>query len=81
MSIESKFSKEMYYMRKEMQRTQEQAAEGLNISTRWYQEIENGKVLPSARLTLRIVAYFGIDGKMLRQDAPERFLILKSQNK
>ncbi len=68
MSIISKFSKQIYYSRKEKDLTQEQAAEALGISTRWYQDIENGKHLPSAELTLKIIAFFGIDGKSLREN-------------
>ena len=68
MSIISKFSQQIYYSRKAMGLTQEQAAEALNISTRWFQDIENGKHLPSAVLTLKIVAFFGIDGKKLRKE-------------
>lgn len=66
MSIVSRFSKQIYYCRKEMGLTQEQAAEGLNISVRWFQDIENGKHLPSTELTLKIIAFFGIDGTKLR---------------
>ena len=68
MSIISNFSKEIYYARKEMGITQEQAAEELNISTRWYQDIENGKHLCSVELALKIIAFFGIDGKNLRDN-------------
>jgi DNA-binding XRE family transcriptional regulator len=66
MSIWSRFSKVVYYSRKEMGLTQEQAAEGIGISTRWYQDIENGKHTPGSDLTLKIIAFFGIDGKKLR---------------
>ena len=68
MSIFSNFSKQIYYARKEMGLTQEQAAEALGISTRWYQDIENGKHLCSGEITLKIMAFFGIDGKALRQN-------------
>jgi len=68
MSIISRFSKQIYYSRKEMGLTQEQTAEALNISVRWFQDIENGKHLPSAELTLKIVAFLGIDGKKLRKE-------------
>ncbi len=43
MSIISRFSKQIYYSPKEMDLTQEQTAEALNISVRWFQDIENGK--------------------------------------
>lgn len=48
--------------------TQEKSAEYLDISTRWYQDIENGKHLCSVTLALRIIAFFGIDGKSLRDE-------------
>ena len=69
MSIRCRFSKAIYYARKEMGITQAQAAEALDISVRWFQIIENGRCLPSATLALKFVAYFGIDGKTLRKDA------------
>lgn len=68
MSITSNFSREIYYARKAMGITQEKAAEYLDISTRWYQDIENGKHLCSVTLALRIIAFFGIDGKSLRDE-------------
>ena len=68
MSIISKFSQQIYYSRKERNLTQEQMAECLGISTRWYQDIENGKHLPSAELTLKIIAFLAIDGKSLREN-------------
>ena len=48
--------------------TQEKAAEYLDISTRWYQDIENGKHLCSVELALKIIAFFGIDGKASRDE-------------
>ena len=68
MSIKSKFSKSIYYSRLEREMTQAQAAEALDISVRWYQIIENGRCLPSAELTLKIIAFFGIDGAELREE-------------
>ena len=68
MSIISRFSKQIYYSRKEMGLTQEQAAEALGISTRWYQDVENGKHICSGELALKIIAFFGIDGKDLREE-------------
>ena len=68
MSIISNFSREIYYARKAMGITQEKAAEYLDISTRWYQDIENGKHLCSVELALKIIAFFGIDGKSLRDE-------------
>ena len=71
MSIISRFSREIYYARKEMNITQAQAAEALNISVRWYQTIENGKGIPSTTLALKFIAFFGISGQNLRKENRE----------
>ena len=57
MSIISNFSKQIYYSRKELGLTQEQVAEALGISVRWYQDVENGKHLCSVELALKIIAF------------------------
>ena len=75
MSIQCRFSRAIYYARKEMGITQAKAAEELNISVRWYQIIENGKCMPSTILTLKLIAFFGIDGKSLRKDFTEHDII------
>lgn len=75
MSIISNFSRAIYYARKEMGLTQEQAAEALGISTRWFQLVENGKHICGGELALKIMAFFGIDGKALRD---ERNVLLPS---
>lgn len=66
MSIFTRFSEEIRRSRKEMHLTQEEAAAGLGISSRWFQELERGKGLPSIELALKIIAFFGIDGNTLR---------------
>lgn len=66
MSIKFRFAGEIYHARKNMGLTQEAAAEALDISTRWFQRIELGHVLPSARLTLKIIAFFEIEGRKLK---------------
>ena len=71
MSLLCRFSKAIYYARKEMGITQAQAAEALDISVRWYQMIENGRTFPSTTLALKMVAFFGIDGKSLRTENAE----------
>lgn len=68
MSIYSNFSRLIYYKRKEMGLTQEQAAEALDISTRWFQNIENGKHLPGGELTLKIIVFFSIDSSALSSE-------------
>lgn len=78
MSIISRFSREVYYSRMEMGITQAQAAEALKISTRWYQIIENGRCLPSAELTLKIIAFYGINGELLRDEGENEFVIVSN---
>ncbi len=71
MSVKSNFSRELRRARRRRGLTQERAADALSISTRWFQEIENGRVLPSAELTLRLIAFFEIDGAKLCADDDE----------
>lgn len=67
MSILCRFSEEIRRSRTNLGMTQEQAAEALSISVRWFQHIESGKRMPSSLLTLQMIALFGIDGKDLRE--------------
>lgn len=68
MSIKQRFASAIYHARKDMGITQERAAEALDISLRWFQMIEYGHRLPSTILTLKIFAFFEIDGKVLNSD-------------
>lgn len=67
MSYEYNFSLAIFYSRKKKGLTQEQAAERLGISKRWFQMIEKGEKLPSPSLLLKIIAEFDIDSKALTQ--------------
>lgn len=68
MTMKFRFSSEMFHARLRRKLTQEQAAELLDISVRWYQMLEKGEYLPSSQLLLRILAEFEIDGKRLKED-------------
>lgn len=67
MSIFHRFSKEVYRSRKQLGLTQEQVAEALSISVRWFQYIEAGERIPGPLLILNIIALLGIDGNNLRK--------------
>ncbi len=67
MSIIYRFSTEVQRSRKELGLTQEQAAEALSISVRWFQYIESGERIPGPILILNIIALLGIDGRRLRK--------------
>lgn len=68
MSIKQRFASAVYHARLERGLTQAKAAEELDISLRWYQRIEYGHYLPSAKLALKIIAHFEIDGKILKAE-------------
>lgn len=65
MSLPDSFGRQCYLARKELGYTQEQVAEAVSVSTRWYQEIEKGAVLPGGEVTLRLLLALKLD--------PERF--------
>ena len=75
MSLAGNFSREVYYSRILLKLTQEKVAELLGISVRWYQKIESGKVLPSTKLALKIIAFFEIDGSKLKDENFTAFII------
>ena len=68
MKIASKFASELLKSRKKYGLTQSEVAEAVSISVRWYQKIESGRKMPSATLTLRLVAYLELDVQNLRQE-------------
>ncbi len=67
MSILYRFSKEVHRSRRQLGLTQEQAAEALSISVRWFQYIEAGERIPGPILILNIIALLEIDGKNLKK--------------
>ena len=68
MSMEQKFPKIIYHTRTKKHMTQAEVAEKVNVSTRWYQVIESGRKLPSAKTALKIMAFLEINGKDLKED-------------
>ena len=67
MSILNRFSRVIYQARTEKGMTQEQAAECVNITVRWYQHIEKGDRRPSCEVALELIALYEIDGKCLKE--------------
>ena len=67
MSAEKQFPKVIYQTRNEKDLTQAEVAENVDISTRWYQVIESGRKLPSAKTALKIMAFLEISGKDLQE--------------
>ena len=68
MSIKSTFAREIYHARSERSLTQEQVADIVSISVRWYQQIEKGIVLPSSIVLLRLMVYFNLDAGIFKDE-------------
>ncbi len=58
----------MHSRRSELKLTQEQAAELLNISARWYQNVESGKSKPGFDLVCELAQKFNIDFSRFDED-------------
>lgn len=58
----------MHSRRFELKLTQEQAAELLNISARWYQNVESGKSKPGFDLICELAQKFNIDFSRFDED-------------
>lgn len=69
MSLKSAFSREVFRARSEQGLTQQQVAEAVSISVRWYQYIENSSVMPGAVVMLRLLLFLKIDVELFREEA------------
>jgi len=68
MSINFKFSAMVYEARVAHGLTQEEAAEAISITLRWYQRIESGERLPSTKVFLKIIFLFDLDISELKYE-------------
>ena len=68
MSVLSRFSKSIYEKKKKKGLTQQQVADAVSISVRWYQYIEKESARPSAEVMLKIMMYLDIDIDSLREE-------------
>lgn len=68
MSVMERFPELLHQARLEKGMTQEQAAESVHISVRWYQYIEQGIRQPGCGTALELIALYEIDGKRLKED-------------
>lgn len=68
MSLQSKFSLELYHARHERHYTQEQVAEAVSISLRWYQHLEKGTFLPGSVTMLRLILFLEMDIELFREE-------------
>lgn len=61
MSLKLDFGHAVYQARTNFGWTQEEVAEAICISVRWYQKIEKGEYLPGATVMLRLIILLEID--------------------
>ncbi|MCI9084808.1 MAG: helix-turn-helix transcriptional regulator [Clostridia bacterium] len=59
--LQSKLGSSLYHSRINLDYTQNQVAQAVSISVRWYQRIEKGEKLPSSIVLIRLVLFLHID--------------------
>lgn len=65
-NLKDGFSKMLLTARTRMDYTQEQVAEAVSITLRWYQILEKNGKLPSALVLMRLQLFFNLDLEPLR---------------
>lgn len=65
--VRKTFSDEIYHSQMRMGLTQQQVAEAVSVSVRWYQHLEKGTYLPGAVVMLRLILFLGIDVEVFRE--------------
>lgn len=68
MSLERTFASQIFNARKERNLKQKEVAEAVQISVRWYQELEKGIRLPGAVVMLRLILYLHLDVEVFREE-------------
>ena len=68
MSLEGTFASQIYNARTKRSLTQNEVAEAVQISVRWYQELEKGTRLPGAVVMLRLILFFGLNVEVFREE-------------
>ena len=69
MKMTSKFANELFNSRTALGYTQDDVAQAVSISVRWYQKIESGRKFPGAKTLVRLVLFLHIDLEELREEA------------
>ena len=68
MSFLTKFSGTLYHARNQSSYTQEQVAEAISVTVRWYQRIEKGERIPGTMALLRLILFLQIDVEEFREE-------------
>ena len=69
MKMKMKFATALHRARTELGYTQDEVAEAVSVSVRWYQKIESGRKFPGAVTFVRLVLFLHIDVEELRDVA------------
>lgn len=69
MELKKAFAKRVYDARTGCGRTQQQVAEEVAISVRYYQSIEYGEKLPGSAVMLRLMLCLHLEAEMFRDAA------------
>lgn len=67
MKLQMKISQSLLNSRNRLGYTQNEVADAVSISVRWYQKIESGKRLPGTRVFIRLAVLLEIDLKDYRE--------------
>lgn len=68
MPLYSKFASSLYHSRTDLGFTQNEVAQAVSISLRWYQRIEKGERLPGSAVLIRLVLLLHIDLEHCREE-------------
>ena len=69
MEMTSRFANSAFNARKSLGYTQNEVAEAVSVSVRWYQKVESGKKLPGSVTLIRLILFLHIDVEDLREEA------------
>lgn len=69
MKMTSKFASELFKSRTELGYTQDEVAQAVSVSVRWYQKVESGRKLPGSKTLIRLVLFLHVDLEELREEA------------
>ena len=68
MKLNQKFAKALYRARTELNYTQDEVAEAVSITKRWYQKLESGIKLPGAVTMLRLILFLNLNIEDFREE-------------
>ncbi len=68
MTLQAKLARQVTDARKRLKYTQQEVAEAISVSVRWYQKIESGKRLPGTVVTMRLMLFLNLDLEAFREE-------------